>query len=469
MNTQFSSIFYESSSMQILNEIYFGDNYPELQKALKILGEYRSKYIGLDQNYFIKDANSDTLLDDFGKCLARFFGFKNVILIVKGDLLPNAYTYPINLSYSGREAKVTKTKHGYMYDGSISLYTCLYSSIVFNELFTDREVMAILLHEIGHNFSSKYSHIVSVKNLLYTITIPILLLIGIKFQSIGILKQVATIAIMSSEAGKLALNKIYKNKLLSPIVSIGSSIIKLKDNINTYLSSSIPGIGFLSAVYSISHFNEINYVIGSVDENIADNFATIYGFGPDLNTGLEKLNNKDSTIIRKALYNTPVIGWFTELLYISGSWASSVFDEHPTTASRRRAQYNYLLNELENEGISKSMKKEIQECINLMEEDFKKSEKILKPYNGSLISATYNKLINHMKSGGDPRQAIIIATNRDSNFDTVYNKGPIEDYTINGMRSMANEINDKLDEIHNKYLVKGNAKLECGLMDYDLI
>lgn len=115
------------------------------------------------------------------------------------------------------------------------------------------------------------------------------------------------------------------------------------------------------------------------------------------------------------------------------------------------------------------MKKEIQECINLMEEDFKKSEKILKPYNGSLISATYNKLINHMKSGGDPRQAIIIAANRGSNFDTVYNKGPIEDYTINGMRSMANEINDKLDEIYDKYLVKGNAKLECGLMDYDLI
>lgn len=468
MNTQFSSIFYESST-QILNEIYFGENYPELQKALKILGEYRSKYIGLDQNYFIKDANSDPLLDDFCKCLAKFFGFKNIILIVKGDLLPNAYTYPINLSYSGREAKVTKTKHGYMYDGSISLYTCLYSSIVFNELFTDREVMAILLHEIGHNFSPKYSHIVSVKNLINTIGIPLLILIAIKFSSIDILKQVAVLAIMSSEKGKLTLNKIYKNKLLSPIISAGSSLLKLKDNITTYLFNNIPGIGFLQAIHSISHFNQLNYIIGSVDENIADNFATMYGFGPDLNTGLEKLNDKESTIIKKALYNTPVIGWVTELLNISGNWAASVFDVHPTTASRRRAQYNYLLNELENDGISKSMKKEIQECIDLMEKDFKKSEKILKPYNGSLISATYNKLINHMKSGGDPRQAIIIATNKDSNLDTVYDKGPIEDYTINGMRSMANEVNNKLDEIHDKYLVKGSAKLECGLMDYDLL
>lgn len=468
MNTQFSSIFYESST-QILNEIYFGDNYPELQKALKILGKYRSKYIGLDQNYFIKDANSDPLLDDFCKCLAKFFGFKNVILIVKGDLLPNAYTYPINLSYSGREAKVTKTKHGYMYDGSTSLYTCFYSSIVFNELFTDREVMAILLHEIGHNFSSKYSHVVSVKNLIGTISLPILIIDAIKNPSKDALKQIFTTSIMSSEKGKNILSKIYKNKILSPIIGVGSSISKFKENIKKYLLSSIPGAGFLQAIYHITNFDGTNYIIGSVDENIADNFATIYGFGPDLNTGIEKLSDKDATIIKKALYNTPIIGWFSELLNISGNWISSIFDVHPTTASRRRAQYNYLLNELENEGVSKSMKKEIQECIDLMEEDFKKSEKILNPLNGSLISATYNKLINHMKSGGDPRQAVIIAIDKDSNYNDVYDEGPVEDYTLNDMKRMVSELNDKLDEIHDKYLVKGNAKLECGLMDYDLI
>ena len=182
-----------------------------------------------------------------------------------------------------------------------------------------------------------------------------------------------------------------------------------------------------------------------------------------------KLYPTSTNLINKALYNIPVIGWFTELLNISGNWASSIFDVHPTTASRRRAQYNYLLNELKKEGISKSMEKEIQECIDLMEEDFKKSEKILKPYNGSLISATYNKIVNHMESGGDPRQALKIITDKDSNFDSVYADGPIEDYTINGMRNMIVDINDKLDEIHDKYLVKGNAKLECGLMDYDLI
>ena len=51
----------------------------------------------------------------------------------------------------------------------------------------------------------------------------------------------------------------------------------------------------------------------------------------------------------------------------------------------------------------------------------------------------------------------------------MYDEGPVEDYTLNDMKRMVSELNDKLDEIHNKYLVKGSAKLECGLMDYDLI
>ena len=96
------------------------------------------------------------------ECLSKEFGFKETHLYWRHESIPNAYTIPggflINTRPGFKPKIFNKNKKDKYYDED-HVYICsvfVIINIVQNCNLTARETMAVILHEIGHNFDNTW-------------------------------------------------------------------------------------------------------------------------------------------------------------------------------------------------------------------------------------------------------------------------------------------------------------------------
>lgn len=155
-----------------LDEMYFGKKI-----ALSTIEEYfdrlKAQYknenpLGNGQTY--RDLVNDPLLIKIGKEIANLFGFEEVAVTISRRPTFNAYTIPFVMdmdgnSYDFEDKKVTHrklvgavtiTNDGFMFNKRkfrTNLLVCINLGCLFKAPITTSELLAVLLHEIGHNFS----------------------------------------------------------------------------------------------------------------------------------------------------------------------------------------------------------------------------------------------------------------------------------------------------------------------------
>lgn len=167
--------------MDILNEIYFGktNNLLKIEDLFeKLKMKYPRKKIKNDHSYY-RQLNKDPILNQIGDAIANQFGFIEVIVTFCNDFSLNAYTVPvvsgkkgsvydmneINISNTDLKGALTVGPRGLKFDTSkfsANLLVCLNTGILFSGILTVPELIAVLLHEIGHNFTKsvlQYNHI----------------------------------------------------------------------------------------------------------------------------------------------------------------------------------------------------------------------------------------------------------------------------------------------------------------------
>lgn len=389
----------------VLNEVYFGEP-PELLDAVVHLRNFRRKYMSMTKRV-LGTWNADPDLDKFNQCIAKAFGFRDFYLQVEHGLVCNAYTYgcKLMLSNESRNVKIYRTPKGFKYNNTLSAIVYVYTEIIFNKEFTDREVMAVILHEIGHNFSNELSPIIDFEGKFLAIcSLPYLAILLLLNPMAGI-KQLAG---MSNTFRDFYI-KMSKNQFVSFLLNGMDLIHNGLNNIILSAKVAIPGLKFLSLLnpdnynpFSIFGFN----MIGFLDENIADNFATMYGFGPELVSALNKFDyivSKPSKVVTEI----PVIGWISSLLNVSAEFVTQLFDAHPTNSSRRKAQYNYLLQELKKKDINPKLRKELEEEVYRMEDQIRDIENDCGKLGGRAVGAKMNQLLDKLKHGDDVREYII--------------------------------------------------------------
>ena len=394
----------------VLNEVYFGEQ-PELLEAVVHLGNFRKKYTNIKGRVKSK-WNADPELDKFNTCIEKLFGFKSFYLNVYHNLIVDAHTVSCKYALGDlvNESKIYRTNKGYKYNGIISAVISASTELMFTNSFTDREVMAILLHEIGHCFSNKLTPIIDVTG---------------KLCSIFYIPSVAIHLLQDPMHGAEELSgfsnkfrefyiKMNKNEFVGELLNSIDLVSNITKNTFYMIINSIPGIRFINLLSpTINIFMPVDFL----DENIADNFATIYGFGPELVTALDKLDT-NLTALKKIEYATPVIGWFAGVLDIASEFVIQLFDEHPTISSRRKAQYNYLLKEMDNADANPKLKKEIEIEISRMENAMNKIETDCGKFGGKLVRSKMNMLLDKLKRGDDIRSLII---NNDT-YGHIYNR-----------------------------------------------
>jgi len=335
------------------------------------------------------------------KLTEDIFGFEKCILEIHPDeseiigfTLPHFINH--NNIHDVETLKIIKTEDGgFRYANPKGKYFYCQIGGKFVSELTEKELMAIYLHEIGHNFylnpvNYKFcqlkfiliSIITFLINFEKTISNPSLLFSYI--MNIFIIIFGAKAFSMLQLAPKI--NIIWKaNILTNPIKKFFSSIwdgfsvlIKLPISLIVYLFCILHVALELIMGIITFHITE-RFLSGAANnEKFADAFATSYGYGVELTTGLSKIVT-NQTDFRKILAKNPTMYTFyleLETILIN---LFSYIDPHPNLVDRANHSIEHLEFELENNKnkLSKKQIKEIEESIKILK-NFKENDLLLK-------------------------------------------------------------------------------------------
>lgn len=239
----------------------------------------------------------------------------------------------------------------------------LYEDLVFKADLNNRELIAVILHEIGHTYS--ILPISMFITCIYSIIgLPANLLIRFATASVtklgDVLRVQCPIFFNIIEMFKVIRNEIY-----------GNLLVKI---------SNIPAILSLTLSRLISNLSLLPYRIeGYGAEENADSFASAYGYGAELITALEKLRLAKKTFTNEIINSDAipeeiayVYRYFEDLYSIFIILISILtLDPHPNTNQRYQTQLRRLKEDLEKGKFEKEKKKELEEQIHQLESIYK--------------------------------------------------------------------------------------------------
>ena len=135
-----------------INEVYFGKT-PEIMAIENQLDKFRRNYMG---KYLIMGVNNDPDLIRLNRMFENQFGFGCFSLNIVTQMIENAFTMPIDMRYdvfnTNKNLIANKNTFKFNKDADYTCIVCIFSGLIFNPAYTTEEIMACILHEIGHNF-----------------------------------------------------------------------------------------------------------------------------------------------------------------------------------------------------------------------------------------------------------------------------------------------------------------------------
>lgn len=397
---------------EVINEAYFGRT-PGIDKIIKQIGVVRRKFGVYDENIvskatgyksFIKidpHINSDDEMLYLNRLFEEEFGFGTFCLTIQPNENPGANTVPISFAIEVNSMDLKKhvksSKTGFKFDkaADFSAVVFMTSGIFLNNNLSDEEICAIILHEIGHNFQAALSGKVAAMNTAYKVlyhiqTVMSIVVNCLNGQGLHAAQDLAASAPnLSNKVRKFTL--VFKKELSSTndgknvliaIDSITGAIntmysylddLQLATNILTILGNITVLPLMLVRQLTGKAFPLVKTVLfgGYRGEQIADTFAAMYGLGPELSSGLSKLQKNTKTLVGQIIFETPILGHIVDCCIILPVTAvSHVFDEHPTNAARHRNITDALIIEAEKTDLDPKMRKKLKEEVKRMEDTF---------------------------------------------------------------------------------------------------
>lgn len=421
----FNEIHQSSPSDNIINEVYFGktDSILKIEKQLDI---FRNKYMG---NTVLGKTmvNSDEDLLKFNRLVEDYFGFGIFSLNIIKQPIFNAFTMPIDARFdclfsTNKNLIANKKTFKFNKKADYCAVVNIYTGLIFNPLFTTPEILAIILHEIGHNFQgalnesqgyllSSYSILIFLNNILVCITNPSYDNIS-KTVSNSLSSTNAFMKLDKKFENALRKNKnlfIYINDYCQTLKSIfGSAVLFAADFIDKLtlgilkLPMAVLNLFSSFGSYLSIILNPVNYN----NERIADNFVTMYGYANELGSALEKINNANTKKVFLKNSNENELSLFNKIPIISNIYymniqaariISTVFDEHPEDLIRIKDQIIMLEKELEKTDLDPKMRKAIKSDIKLLNDQINKlTESVKSIKDKNLVrNVWYNKLKKH--------------------------------------------------------------------------
>lgn len=335
----------------IVQEVYIG-KVPEIENIFNEFKELRHTYTAW------KTGNTSKRTAKIEKMIEDFWGFKAFSLDIDPSSSPNAFTYPVATSIDIDPSKYIKsTSKGYFYtkEANVAALSVITKGLFCNKAFSDEETFAVFLHEIGHSFVHRSPMIISQQEVYKTsliIQIVQNIILGLLMANPFIISDAISAGLSSNNFYKLFMTKINKAIKKIPILrEVNMSLSYLSSLfMNTvgnifYTVTTLTGLNYLLTKYSKYIYDSVGKqqieISGRANayqrslERLSDDFASMYGFGPQLSTALVKMENPDNQgLFMKVTHSFPIIEAIfnkTDALAIE---LNGCVEAHPSTSDR---------------------------------------------------------------------------------------------------------------------------------------
>ena len=404
---------------QILNELYIGKTpIIPLQNQFSII---RNKIKGKS---FSNSINTDKDILKFNRMVEKLFGFNSFALNISPDQTINAYTFGTHTFRSKEEVRkmITSLKasnNGFYHDtsnGIVNGICTLNIGLINCDNISDDEIIACILHEIGHNFFEA----VTDKDCVYSLVFNILKIL--KDINIKINNNISSGKEMTLDTIKSDVDDTIQ--FFDKFGQLNNLFVKIKNNIfsipHAISSTARSAMKFVSSKFFRESMedNMKRTRYGYTNEKFADSFAVMYGYGPELHSFLRKIEEYYIKMYNiKQTRNTVIIAFkvFKALLIDSILYTLNIMDPHPNDLARIKVSIEYLKRELAKESLDPKVKiqllQQVEEMQKLIDDyiNFPKDED-----NIAIIRAYYREL--YKRFGGDRREQ---DTDNKALFDTI--------------------------------------------------
>ena len=369
-----------------ISEAYYGQlpEFVELEKLFDSIIK-KAKSDGLNKcnpNKYPENAKIQ-------KIFTKLFGFKKSFLYWEPFVVANAYTQSLNcfLVFTDKKKVIQKRPDKGFYDSSHTILLTLYTSVGILECgLTARELVAIFLHEIGHNFD--YSNYHKFEMILHSIvdwSIPYQIH---KYKDVPNDMKLELHDNIKSQGDKIFNNQRKRDKLIELSKDSMRKYYKYLQRLAGFLGlfTAIPELA-LSFIFS--PITPILNIGGEKSEIFADSFATAYGYGSDLISALGKLQDFSSWYNPKS----PVSKFLLDMGQMMNELTIAMMGEvHGTDMKRCKECLKKLKHDLKTNDFPPELEKELVEEINKMTKIYKTFYKF-QPGDRLKITKMYRKMI----------------------------------------------------------------------------
>ena len=393
-----------------ITEAYFG-KLPFLLEVEKSVHELRKPE---NLNRF-KDLDSSAPVQRINRLMEQGFGMEIFSLQIERSDYINAYTVPVATRYdvalnmNMQDLVEVSQSSGYRFKPNNHLCIICVMSIGLLKIkeITDGEIVATMLHEIGHNFAEalyKDIRTDTEETAKYLYRYYFQLVIRLVFEehefkdAILLLLHKNKVVNTSKHIGDKA-NKLKKfNPLRGLAKSLGSKIIDIKDFSKAVFKryfkyTSLANQFKLAEIYDVK--KQFRKSLDRQNEVIADKFVGIYGYGPEQGSGLLKMDNQPSKAAQ--FVNKLPGGKAKNKRYDALLIKANDIDEHPHVIQRINAEINVLKYELK-KGCDPKYEAMIKQQIAQLEKLINDATTIMKRFNqDQKAQALYNAYINQQE------------------------------------------------------------------------
>ena len=345
-------LFDNSNIYEIVNEVYYGKN-NNLKKCEKLLDEVIIDLKDANENAFFNDKydiNEDPRIHEVEILLEDTFNLKSFDLsfYIRRNKAYYAWSIPTTIPIFNKDKNEKYNVKSSNYKLNCHVDTMM---LILGD-FTGGELLAIILHEIGHNFDTSIFFILS----NFTLNIMDILL-SIVVGLTPLKKWIGKIQTFIDKFSTMIFNEFPV--IRSVYITYANIIISLKEIYYTF--TNIPFILKNPHIY-LNALNPCN-IFGYGNEKFADSFATAHGYGKELISALNKIENADGLILGDAIKECGLLAIPYDLASLFTNIALAPLTESPATPIRLKSVISKLKRDLKDPNLDPKLKKELMKQI----------------------------------------------------------------------------------------------------------
>lgn len=384
-------MIYNTEQREMILEKFVGSSDPRMQEIEKCVTEIvnminegtlattdilninalnaRQQKFGNVMGYTTKELNDSKANKRLQKLFADFFELKEMFIL--WDTLPSPNAFTLCKTYLILDKNQTTKLNGQHVGKGKFINVTVTAELVRTLRLTPREVLAIILHEIGHNFYNSPFQILSMLPLNFSTIVSQKAVHGLMSSLIGLLiRDFIPMDRLYQKAAQTVYRLLHKYRILEDMYRLVGTIFAGTDNIISIIKAIMhSGKDFKSMLKVYTSGNiftfwlDFNFLFLYNVEKYADSFATDYGYGVDMMSALEKLSGVQGAMVRGVTHEDRVSGFIGDYLTFLSELNATIVSGYPSNQNRIRTVLDRTRRSLNDETLHPKVRKELEQQL----------------------------------------------------------------------------------------------------------